>query len=137
VSLYERVGGEGYFHALVDRFYDAVEDDPVLRPIYPQHLEQGKANLAEFLIQYWGGPRSYSDRRGHPRLRMRHFPFAIGRQEREAWLHHMSAAVHDSQASPSDAGELIAYFETASTMLVNRADAPVCGEQPNEGRGNP
>lgn len=66
MSLYERVGGDGYFHALVDRFYDAVEEDPVLRPIYPPDLEQGKANLAEFLIQYWGGPGNYSARRGHP-----------------------------------------------------------------------
>jgi len=119
-SVHERVGGDAYFVALVERFYARVEDDPVLRPIYPANLEPGKANLAAFLAQYWGGPPSYSARRGHPRLRMRHFPFAIGTAERDAWVRHMVDAVRESTAGPDDAEALVAYFEQAATMLVNQ-----------------
>src|SRR5437870_9109214 len=99
MSLYERVGGDVYFFGLVECLYDGVEEDPLLRPIYPQDLEQGKANLAEFLIQYWGAPQNYTVRRGHPRLRMRHFPFAIGPRQREAWLHHMGETVRDRKST--------------------------------------
>jgi hemoglobin len=106
-TLYARVGGAPYFVALVDRFYEGVERDPALRPLYPADLEPGKANLAGFLAQYWGGPPDYSARRGHPRLRMRHFRFAIGTRERDAWLRHMAAAVHESHASPEDAQALV------------------------------
>jgi hemoglobin len=120
VSLYERVGGDAFFHALVDRFYREVEADPLLRPLYPEDMGPGAFNLAEFLIQYWGGPARYNARRGHPRLRMRH-PFPIGRAEREAWLAHMTTAVNESGASPDDARELLAYFDMAATMLVNQA----------------
>jgi hemoglobin len=80
---------------------------PCARPLYPADLEPGKANLAGFLAQYWGGPPDYSARRGHPRLRMRHFRFAIGTRERDAWLRHMAAAVHESHASPEDAQALV------------------------------
>jgi hemoglobin len=124
-TLYRRVGGEPFFQALVGRFYEAVERDPVLRPLYPRNLEPGKANLAAFLAQYWGGPAHYSARRGHPRLRVRHARFAIGRSQRDAWLRHMTDAVHASAASPDDAVALIAYFESAAAMLVNRFEAPV------------
>jgi hemoglobin len=137
MSLYERVGGDVYFFGLVERLYDGVEGDPLLRPIYPEDLEQGKANLAELLIQYWGGPQNYRARRGHPRLRRRHFPFAIGPRERAAWLQHMSEAVRASPASPSEAAALLAYFESASTKLVNRAGGAVSGGQPSHGGGNP
>ena len=119
-TLYDRVGGLAFFVALVERFYAEVENDPVLRPLYPQDLEPGKANLAEFLAQYWGGPPAYSERRGHPRLRMRHFGFAIGPRERDAWVEHMAAAVRAGDAAPADAEELLAYFRDASAMLVNR-----------------
>ena len=119
-SLYDRVGGEAYFVALVDRFYDGVERDPGLRALYPADLEPGKANLAGFLAQYWGGPPAYSACRGHPRLRMRHFRFAIGRRERDAWVGHMVASVRASDASPDDAQALTDYFEGAATMLVNQ-----------------
>ena len=119
-TLHDRVGGLPFFVALVERFYEAVEADPILRPLYPSDLAPGKANLAEFLAQYWGGPPAYSARRGHPRLRMRHFAFAIGQPERDAWVEHMSAAVRASEASPADAEELLVYFRDASTMLVNR-----------------
>ncbi len=119
-SLYDRVGGEAYFVALVDRFYEGVEREPGLRALYPADLEPGKANLAGVLAQYWGGPPDYSARRGHPRLRMRHFRFAIGPQEREAWVRHMVAAVRASDAAPDDAQALVDYFEGAAAMLVNQ-----------------
>jgi hemoglobin len=119
-SLYDRVGGEPYFVALVERFYDRIERDPLLRPIYPPNLEPGKANLAAFLAQYWGGPPTYSARRGHPRLRMRHVRFPIGTRERDAWVQRMVEAVSESPASPADVEALVAYFERAATMLINR-----------------
>jgi hemoglobin len=119
-TLFERVGGAQFFTSLVDRFYAGVEGDPIVRSLYPQDLEPPKRHLALFLIQYWGGPRTYSDERGHPRLRMRHFPFRIGQLERDAWLRHMRAAVETSDASASDAAALIGYFETAATSLMNQ-----------------
>jgi hemoglobin len=120
-SLYERVGGEPFFISLVDRFYAGVEDDPVLRPLYPADLGPPKRHLALFLAQYWGGPPIYNAERGHPRLRMRHIPFSIGRAERDAWVRHMRAAVEASEASAADAEALNAYFETAGTSLINQA----------------
>src|SRR5215216_3158027 len=119
-TLYERVGGEPFFVALVERFYESVQSDPLLRPLYPENLEPPKRHLAMFLAQYWGGPRTYSEQRGHPRLRMRHFPFPIGQAERDAWLQHMRHAVASSDASPSDAETLLDYFETAATSLINQ-----------------
>jgi hemoglobin len=123
-SLYQRVGGDAYFQALVERFYTHVEDDPVLRPIYPKDLGPGRANLAAFLAQYWGGPPTYSANRGHPRLRMRHFRFPIGQWERNAWVGHMVEAVRASDASPADAEALISYFDSAATMLINQPTRP-------------
>lgn len=119
-TLYSHVGGLPFFVALVERFYAAVEADPVLRPLYPQDLGPGKANLAEFLAQYWGGPPTYNERRGHPRLRMRHVGFAIGTRERDAWVGHMTAAVRASGAGPDETAAMIAYFRDAASMLVNR-----------------
>ena len=118
-SLYERVGREAFFASLVDHFYRGVESDPILRPLYPDELEPPRRHLTLFLIQYWGGPHTYSDERGHPRLRMRHVRFRIGDAEREAWLHHMRAAVAQSGASTADAQALMNYFETAATSLLN------------------
>ena len=93
-SLYELAGGEPAFRTLVERFYARVAGDPVLRRVYPdEDLSGATERLTLFLIQYWGGPSTYSEQRGHPRLRMRHQPFAIGRAERDAWLEHMTAAV--------------------------------------------
>lgn len=121
-SLYTRVGGEPFFFGLVERFYAAVETDPVLRPLYPADLEPPKRHLALFLMQYWGGPRTYTDERGHPRLRMRHVPFVIGERERDAWLQHMRAAVEASDASAQDREALLSYFSTAANTLVNTTD---------------
>lgn len=119
-SLYDRVGGEAWFRALVDRFYEGVESDPLLRPLYPDDLTESKDHLALFLMQYWGGPSTYSDQRGHPRLRMRHVPFAIGQAEAEAWYRHMAAAVAGGGADPADEAQLLDYFRKAADFLVNR-----------------
>jgi hemoglobin len=121
-SLYARVGGEAFFHALVEHFYAGVAHDAVLRPLYPADLEPPKRRLALFLMQYWGGPNTYSAERGHPRLRMRHVRFPIGMRERAAWLEHMLAAVDASDATPSDKQALMDYFEMAATSLINRSD---------------
>lgn len=120
-TLFERVGGEAYFRALVERFYEGVEQDPVLRPLYPDDLEPGKAHLTGFLVQYWGGPTTYSEERGHPRLRMRHAPFSIGVAERDAWLGHMVSAVRRGDAGEREQAALIEYFEMAANHLVNVA----------------
>jgi hemoglobin len=118
-SLYERVGRDAFFTSLVDRFYAGVEHDSLLRPLYPVDLGPPKRHLALFLAQYWGGPRTYSEERGHPRLRMRHVRFRIGPDQREAWLRHMRTAVEQSDAAPADAQALMGYFESASTSLLN------------------
>jgi hemoglobin len=129
-SLYERVGGEPFFFDLVDRFYVGVEADPVLRRLYPQDLAGPRRRLALFLSQYWGGPDTYSQERGHPRLRMRHFRFPIGQAERAAWLRHMRAAVESSTATARDAATLLDYFETAATSLLNRPDGASAASRP-------
>ena len=118
-TLYERVGGQPFFDALVERFYAGVESDPLLRRLYPADLTEPRRHLALFLAQYWGGPHTYSDERGHPRLRMRHFRFRIGQAERDAWLAHMRAAVERSPAAADDRNALRGYFELAATSLIN------------------
>ena len=124
-TLYERVGGEVFFIDLVDRFYLGVAGDPLLRPLYPDDLQESSRHLALFLMQYWGGPGTYGEERGHPRLRMRHVPFVIGLPERDAWLRHMLSAVSEletaSRISPVDALELRGYLEMAANSLVNSA----------------
>ena len=119
--LYERVGGQAWFDALVERFYDGVASDPVLRPLYPDDLGPGKRHLALFLGQYWGGPGTYSEERGHPRLRARHLPFTIGERERDAWVRHMRAAVEASDADADTQAELLGYLADAATFLINQA----------------
>ena len=92
-TVHELVGGDAFFVDLVDRFYAGVAEDPVLRPMYPDDLGESRRLLAAFLAQYWGGPPAYSEERGHPRLRMRHVPFPVDIAARDAWLHHMLAAL--------------------------------------------
>ncbi|MFA5775265.1 MAG: globin, partial [Ilumatobacteraceae bacterium] len=101
-TLYETVGGDQFFERLVDRFYEGVAGDEVLLSLYPEpnDLTSARKRLTLFLIQYWGGPTTYSDERGHPRLRQRHFPFAIGEREKEHWLTHMCQAI--DEISPND-----------------------------------
>jgi hemoglobin len=120
-DVYSAVGGQPFFDGLVDRFYARVERDPVLRPLYPADLGPPKRHLALFLGQYWGGPTTYSEQRGHPMLRRRHFPFAIGRTERDAWFSHMSAAVGESGLDDEIADRFIEYFDSAATHMINRA----------------
>ena len=120
-SLYELAGGEATFRLLVQRFYAGVAEDPVLRAVYPdEDLSDATERLTLFLIQYWGGPSTYSELRGHPRLRLRHQPFAIGLRERDAWMGHMTAAVESLDLAPPVRRELLDYFETASTAMINR-----------------
>ncbi|HVC15454.1 MAG TPA: globin [Acidimicrobiales bacterium] len=123
-TLYERVGGEAFFTALVDRFYAGVEADPVLRPLYPEDLTGPNEHLRLFLIQYWGGPRTYQEQRGHPRLRMRHAPFEIGLAERDAWLDRMLSALAEAGADPADESEMADYFRGAATQLINQTGRP-------------
>jgi hemoglobin len=119
--LYDRVGGLPFFERLVARFYQGVALDVLLRPLYPdEDLGPAQARLTLFLVQYWGGPTTYSDARGHPRLRLRHAPFVIGEAEKRAWLRHMTAAVDESGTAEPERSELLAYFEMASRAMINQ-----------------
>jgi hemoglobin len=120
-TFYEDVGGAPVFSALVAHFYAGVRTDPVLAPLYPQDDWDGaETRLRSFLEQYWGGPTTYSQERGHPRLRMRHAPFAIGTAERDAWLRHMRAAVDSLELSPEHDAALWGYLEMAALSMQNR-----------------
>jgi hemoglobin len=122
-TIYELAGGEQTFRLMVDRFYAGVAEDPLLRAVYPEEdLSGATERLTLFLIQYWGGPTTYSDRRGHPRLRLRHQPFAIGQAERDAWLRHMTAAVESLELAQEIRRALLDYFATASTAMINQRD---------------
>ena len=120
-SLFDQVGGEAFFIQLVDAFYGAIEEDPILRPMYPEDLTDSKQHFALFLIQYWGGPRTYQETRGHPRLRMRHARFEITKSARDAWLRAMDSALETVRAQLSDDQfeSLTSYFEMAATQLRN------------------
>jgi hemoglobin len=119
-SFYEAVGGEETFRRLVRRFYEGVATDPLLRPMYPEaDLAGAEERLRKFLIQYWGGPTTYSQERGHPRLRMRHMPFVIGERERDAWLKHMRDAVDDLDLTEEQENRLWTYLVNAAHSLVN------------------
>jgi hemoglobin len=120
VSFYEAVGGAPTFHKLVAQFYAGVAGDPLLRPLYPEEdLGPAAERLELFLAQYWGGPKTYSDARGHPRLRMRHAPFRVGPAERDAWLAHMRAAVDSLELSGEQEQVLWDYLEHAAHFMVN------------------
>ena len=124
-SVYELAGGEKTFKLLVERFYARVAEDPLLRSIYPEEdLSGATERLTLFLIQYWGGPATYNELRGHPRLRLRHQPFVIGQRERDAWLSHMTAALESLELGPAVRFALLDYFETASTAMINQPVGP-------------
>lgn len=132
-TFYEAVGGEETFRRLVHRFYQGVASDPLLRPLYPEEdLGPAEERLRLFLIQYWGGPHTYSERRGHPRLRMRHRPFRIGEAERDAWLRHMRAALDEIALEPHLEKTLWDYLVMAAHSLVNAETTP-----PTTGGGLP
>ncbi|HYH94122.1 MAG TPA: globin [Candidatus Saccharimonadales bacterium] len=120
-TLFERAGGMPFFEDLVARFYAAVATDEVLRPLYPEtDLGPAQRRLTLFLAQYWGGPRSYDDERGHPRLRMRHAPFAIDAAARDRWLVHMRAALTQVAPSTEIEAELDRYLGMAAEAMRNR-----------------
>ena len=127
-TFYEAVGGEATFRRLVDAFYAGVATDPLLRPLYPEADLSGAAErLRLFLEQYWGGPTTYSQQRGHPRLRQRHAPFAIGPAERDAWLRHMRRAVDGLELPADQAATLWDYLERAALFMVNTFDTQGVG----------
>lgn len=120
-GLFDRVGGLTFFEDLVDRFYAGVEEDPVLAPMYPSDdLEGARRRLALFLAQYWGGPPTYSEERGHPRLRMRHARFPIDAVARQAWLAHMEAALDVAGLDPADRALMGDYVVSAAAHLQNQ-----------------
>ena len=122
-SLFERVGGEETFEQLVSHFYALVAIDPILRPMYPDDdFHAAAERLMLFLMQYWGGPHTYSEMRGHPRLRMRHAQFPIDSKARDAWLRCMKSAVDELTIEEIDRKELWEYLEMAAQSLVNTAD---------------
>ncbi len=118
-TVYEYLGGMAAFERLVDAFYERVEKSTVLRPLYPESLDEPREHMALFLAQYWGGPRTYSDTRGHPRLRMRHNPFRIGAKERNAWVECMLGAIADTDVPEPARTAMVNYFEDAATFLIN------------------
>lgn len=122
-TFYDAIGGAATFRTIVSRFYELVTDDEVLRPLYPDDdLAAAEDRLRMFLEQYWGGPRTYSDQRGHPRLRMRHAPYRIGFIERDAWLRCMHTAVASVDSATLDdehRAELLGYLEMAAQAMVN------------------
>src|ERR671938_566025 len=119
-TFYAEIGGEPTFRALVQRFYAGVREDPVLRPMYPADDWEGAATrLRMFLEQYWGGPTTYGEQRGHPRLRMRHAPFSVTPEMRDHWLTHMRAAVDSLELAPELRTELWTYLERAAQFMVN------------------
>ncbi|WKG01668.1 globin [Mycolicibacterium sp. HK-90] len=124
-SFYDEVGGHETFAAIVSRFYQLVREDEILLPLYPEDdIDGAEERLRMFLEQYWGGPRTYSDQRGHPRLRMRHAPFRIGYLERDAWLRCMHTAVASIDSQTLDDAHrraLLDYLEMAADSMVNSA----------------
>lgn len=122
MTIYEAIGGTPTFERLINAFYAGVETDPLLRPLYPEDLAEPRRKLTLFLIQFFGGPDTYSQERGHPALRMRHIPFSIGHAERDAWMAHMRAAIETLDIGELAREQLRSYFEGAATFLINRAE---------------
>jgi hemoglobin len=119
-TFYDAVGGAKTFRRLVHRFYQGVAEDPVLRPLYPEaDLSGAEERLRMFLEQYWGGPRTYSEQRGHPRLRMRHAPFAVDQAAHDAWLRQMRSSVDELDLHPDAEKLLWDYLVMAAGSLVN------------------
>lgn len=129
-SVYELAGGQEAFDELVDRFYDRVADDELLRPMYPDDLEPGKRALALFFAQYWGGPQTYAAERGHPRLRLRHASFPITREAALHWAQHMAAAIRQMAFRSEVEQALLTYVGRFTPSMINTADTP---EPPADG----
>jgi len=122
-SFYEEIGGEAFFTDLVSQFYAQVAVDPILRPMYPEtDLKAAALRLQWFLEQYWGGPTTYQENRGHPRLRMRHAEFHINLAAHDAWLNAMRTAVDGVEMKPELKAQLWSYLEMAAAAMVNQPD---------------
>jgi hemoglobin len=130
-TIYEQAGGAETFERLVRGFYERVADDALLRPMYPADLEPPRERLTLFLIQYFGGPATYSRERGHPRLRMRHFPFAIDQAARDRWVTHMLASLDALGLAPAVRDEMRRYFQDAASFMINRetSNPPEAGSE--------
>ncbi len=119
-TFYEEVGGFETFRTIVTRFYEGVATDEVLRPLYPEEdLEPAAERFLLFLVQYWGGPTTYQERRGHPRLRMRHAPFAVTPEAKERWLHHFRAGLDEAKLTPEQDQQFWDYVTHAAQFMVN------------------
>jgi hemoglobin len=134
VSFYDQVGGHAFFARLVDVFYEGIADDAVLRPMYPEaDLGPAKVRMQTFLEQYWGGPTTYSEQRGHPRLRMRHAAFHVNPDARDRWLSHMRRAVDACELPPMLEETLWDYLQRAAYAMVNTFEpagiGPAAGER--------
>ncbi len=127
-EIYDRIGADQPFYSLVEAFYQGVETDSVLRPLYPADLTHAKLHLAWFLIQRFGGPLRYQEERGHPRLRIRHLPFQIGLAESEAWLRHMNAAIDAVPEFMPFREILHRYFSDSTAFLINHAEIPAIAD---------
>ena len=127
VTLYEAAGGMAFFERLVDTFYEGVAGDDILLPLYADapDLSGPRHRLTLFLAQYWGGPTTYSEERGHPRLRMRHMPFTVGPAEHDRWLVHMGSAVQRCAPTEEIAARLMAYFVPAAEQMRNDTGLPI------------
>jgi hemoglobin len=119
-SVYEQIGGEMTLYRLVDVFYTKLANDPELRQLFPEDMSEGKYWQFLFLMQYWGGPTRYAELRGHPRLRMRHFPFAITPQARDKWVQYMLEAIDVVGIQEPVRGMMRQYFEQGATFMINR-----------------
>ena len=132
-TLYERVGGEVFFARLIAGFYARVASDPVLRPMYPEDLDAAERRLQLFLGQYFGGPPTYNEERGHPRLRQRHFSFMIDERAKEIWLGHMFSALAEvitsfpGQVGPEDESAIRSYLQDTANFLVNHGGLSLRG----------
>jgi hemoglobin len=122
-TFYEEIGGEETIRAIVHRFYEGVAEDPALRPMYPEaDLGPAEERFALFLMQYWGGPTTYSDERGHPRLRMRHAPFEVTPSSAARWLHHFRAGLDAVALTPEQDAQFWDYVTHAAQFMVNAPD---------------
>lgn len=129
-SVYELAGGVEAFLELVERFYAKVEEDELLRPMYPEDLEPGKRSLGLFLAQYWGGPSTYNEERGHPRLRMRHAPFPITYDAALRWAQLMAASIREMRFRSEVEQVLLAYVGRFTPSMINTADEPSAPPRP-------
>lgn len=120
--VYKAIGADEPFYRLVEEFYSRVEKDPVLRPLYPEDLSPGKEHLALFLIQRTGGRQTYSEQRGHPRMRQRHMPFKIGRKERDAWMTNMLEALNAVPEFEPHVGTMTEFFDSFATFMINQPE---------------